>query len=144
MRMYFLHQLPCVCSGRKCESPWFDGGLDDRGIMHSGKQMKSGVPDEAEQRAVVCVSLGTLKENIFIKGAFVEEVGSETQKYIHYQAALEMSKTQYCYLGTKTTLLGISKRFALNRSDLCRVLLSTSSGYTFDGCVVTDDPVISL
>lgn len=29
---------------------WMTGG-----IMHSGKQMKSGVPHEAEQRAVVCV-----------------------------------------------------------------------------------------
>lgn len=37
-----------------------------------------------------------------------------------------MSKTLCRYLGTKTTLLGISKRFALNRSDLCRVLLSAA------------------
>lgn len=96
MRMYFSiylfffkHQLPCVCSGRKCESPWFDGGLDDRrhNALWETDEVRRSTWSRTKSRCLCLatggVSLGSLKVHVFIKGPFVEEVAVKHKKYIH-------------------------------------------------------------
>lgn len=85
MRVYFiylfiLHQLPCVCSGRKCESPWFDGGLDDRrhNALWETDEVRRSTWSRTKSRCLCLatwdVSLRTQKAHVFIKGPFVKDV----------------------------------------------------------------------